>query len=33
MCGDRGVGAMAPLQMIASVVAGEVRKKFVIMTG
>ncbi len=28
MCGDKGYGAMAPVQMIASVIAGEVKKRF-----
>lgn len=30
MCGDKGYGAMASLQMIASIIASEVRSKFAV---
>ncbi len=32
MCGDKGYGAMAPVPMIASVVAGEVKKRFAVIS-
>lgn len=30
MCGDKGLGAMAPVQMIASIITSEVKKRFAV---